>query len=174
MEAVVVREPVEVPGTDGFDAFVSARGDALWRSGWLLTGDPQLAEDLVQTALGKCFARYDKVGPDGFEAYVRRALFTTYVAWWRRRWNGERPTEVLPERASPAADPGVRHDLAVALAGLPRGQRAVLVLRFFEDLTERETAELLGVSVGTVKSQASRGLKALRDSPALRQEDHDV
>jgi RNA polymerase sigma-70 factor (sigma-E family) len=172
MEAVVVRGPVVVPGADGFDAFVAARGDALWRSAWLLTGDPQLAEDLVQTALGKCFTRYDKVGPDGFEAYVRRVLFTTYVAWWRRRWNGERPTEVLPERPSPAADPGVRHDLAVALAALPRGQRAVLVLRFFEDLTERETADLLGVSIGTVKSQASRGLKALRVSPALRQEDH--
>ena len=150
-------EAARVDGrVDSFDAFVGARGDALWRSAWLLTGDVQLAEDLVQTALGKCYGRYDRIGPDGFEAYVRRVLFTTYAAWWRRRWNGERPTADLPERPAPPDDPGLRRDLVSALALLPRGQRAVIVLRFFEDRTERETAALLGVSVGTVKSQASR------------------
>jgi len=95
----------------GFDEFVASRGDALWRSAWLLTGDAHLAEDLVQTALGKSFTAYDRVSRDGsFEAYVRRVLFTTYVAWWRRRWNGERPTEVLPETVAAESDrPGSRH-----------------------------------------------------------------
>jgi len=151
--------------TAGFDAFVASRGNALWRSAWLLTGDAHLAEDLVQTARGKSFPAFERVSRDGsFGAYVRRVLFTTYAAWWRRRWNGERPTEVLPETA--AEDPGSdgRQDLARALAGLPKGQRAVVVLRYVEDLTEAQTADLLGISVGTVKSQTARALAALRAS----------
>ena len=161
----VARETV-----DGFDDFVASRGDALWRSAWLLTGDAHLAEDLVQTALGKSFPAYARVSADGsFEAYVRRVMFTTYAAWWRRRWNGERPTDALPERAGPdwagpTSDPEARQDLAAALAALPRGQRAVVVLRFFEDLTEKQTAGLLGISIGTVKSQTARALAALRAS----------
>ena len=154
-----------------FGAFVAARGDALWRSAWLLTGDHQLAEDLVQTALAKSFRSFDRVGADGFEAYVRRVLFTTYVSWWRRKWRGERPTEVLPETAAAAPDTDGRNDLVAALAELPRGQKAVVVLRYFEDLTEQQTAEVLGVSVGTVKSQCSRGLASLRSSPHLRREE---
>jgi RNA polymerase sigma-70 factor (sigma-E family) len=132
---------------------------------WCGAGGGHLAEDLVQTALGKSFPAYERVSRDGsFEAYVRRVLFTTYAAWWRRRWNGERPTELLPE--TPADDPGRdgRQDLARALAALPRGQRAVVVLRYVEDLTEAQTAELLGISVGAVKSQNARALAALRAS----------
>lgn len=161
-----------VDATASFDAFVSARGDALWRSAWLLTGDGQLAEDLVQTALGKSWPSWDRVSATGsFEAYVRRVMFTTYAAWWRRRWNGERPTEHLPEQPS-AADPAdLRHDLATALAELPRGQRAVVVLRYFEDLSEKQTAEVLGCSVGTVKSQSARALARLRTSAALQLEE---
>lgn len=158
----------------GFDAFVAARGDALWRSAWLLTGDHQLAEDLVQTALAKSWRAWARVGADGFEPYVRRVLFTTYVAWWRRRWRGERPTGELPERPSAGEDSDTRRDLVAALATLPRGQRAVVVLRYFEDLTERETAEVLGVTVGTVKSQSARALAALRTSPLLTEEDDDA
>ena len=79
-----------------FDDFVLARGDALWRGAWLLTGDAQMAEDLVQTALAKAWPKWDRVGPDGFEPYVRRILFTTYASWWRRKWTGERPTGDLP------------------------------------------------------------------------------
>lgn len=162
---------------DGFGAFVAARGDALWRSAWLLTGDHQLAEDLVQTALAKSWRAWAKVGPDGYEAYVRRVLFTTYVSWWRRKWRGERPTGELPEVATGAAATAhadARGDLVAALAELPRGQRAVVVLRYFEDLTEQQTADVLGVSVGTVKSQCSRALTALRSSPRLRSEEtHD-
>jgi len=156
---------------DDFGAFVAARGNALWRSAWLLTSDHQLAEDLVQTALAKSWRAWSRVGPDSFEAYVRRVLFTTYVSWWRRKWRGERPTAELPETATTAVDTDARNDLVAALAGLPRGQRAVVVLRYFEDLTEQQTADLLGISVGTVKSQCSRALTSLRSSPHLQREE---
>lgn len=155
-----------------FDGFVAARGDALWRSAWLLTGDAHLAEDLVQTALAKSFGAWDRIGDvGGFEAYVRRVLFTTYAAWWRRRWNGERPTAELPDAATAGPDLALRRDVLAALSRLPRGQRAVVVLRYFEDLTEAQTAEVLGCSTGTVKSQAARAMAALRSSPDLRPEE---
>jgi RNA polymerase sigma-70 factor (sigma-E family) len=158
--------------TTGFDEFVAARGAALWRTAWLLTGDHHRAEDLVQTALGKAWPHWRRVDDGGsFEAYVRRVMFTTYVSWWRRKWNAELPTGDLPEPTDGTADTatrfGLQHDVATALAALPRGQRAVIVLRYFDDLTEAQTAEVLGCSVGTVKSQASRALAALRSSPAL-------
>ncbi len=172
MERTVVEAvPVGMARDDGFDGFVAARGDALWRSAWLLTGDRQLAEDLVQTALAKSWRAWDRVGPDGFEAYVRRVMYTTYISWWRRKWRGERPTEHLPERPAAVADSDARNDLVAALGGLPRGQRAVVVLRYFEDLTEQQTAAALGIGVGTVKSQCSRALTALRSSPHLRREE---
>lgn len=167
--AVVEREQ---RSSTSFDGFVAARGDALWRSAWLLTGDAHLAEDLVQTALAKSYRRWERIGDvGGFEAYVRRTLYTTYVSWWRRRWNGERATADLPERPVVALDLELRRDLLTALATLPRGQRAVLTLRYFEDLSERETAEVLGCSVGTVKSQAARAITALRSSSTLRNEE---
>ncbi|GAA4697257.1 SigE family RNA polymerase sigma factor [Nocardioides nanhaiensis] len=152
---------------DGFDAFVVARGDALWRTAWWLTGDAHLAEDLVQTALAKSYRAWRRVGPGGFEAYVRRVMVTTQSSWWRRRWRGERPTERLPEAATSGADLDLQRDLVTALRSLPAGQRAVLVLRYLEDLTEQQTAETLGVTVGTVKSQASRALRTLRASGLL-------
>jgi RNA polymerase sigma-70 factor (sigma-E family) len=168
MSGVMVVEQ----SSPGFDEFVGARGDALWRSAWLLTGDGQLAEDLVQTALGKSWPAWDRVSANGsFEAYVRRVMFTTYVAWWRRRWNGERPTRNVPELHEAPGTSELRHDLVRALAALPKGQRAVVVLRYFEDLTERQAAEVLGCSVGTVKSQTARALRALRNSPVLRLEE---
>src|SRR3978361_1224397 len=84
--------------SDGFDEFVAARGSALWRTAWLLTGDHQRAEDLVQTALGKAWPHWQRVSEAGsFEAYVRKVLFTTYVAWWRRKWRAEVPGEVPPD-----------------------------------------------------------------------------
>lgn len=179
MERTVVDEPMPQAvadsggEADGFDAFVSARGDALWRSAWLLTGDHQLAEDLVQTALAKSWRAFSRVGIDGFEPYVRRVMFTTYISWWRRKWRGERPTGELPELAGRdvGADSDGRNDLLAALEGLPRGQRAVVVLRYFEDLSEAQAAGVLGISVGTVKSQCSRALTALRTSPRLQRED---
>ncbi len=166
-EVIVAVEPVAT----SFDGFVAARGRALWRSAWLLTGDSDKAEDLVQTALGKSWPHFDRVSADGsFEAYVRRVMFTTYLSWWRRRWNAEHPSEV-PEQPAGAPDLDLRRDLVSALAGLPKGQRAVVVLRYVEDLTEAQTADVLGISVGTVKSQASRALAALRTSPALAEEE---
>lgn len=147
-----------------FEEFVAARSTALWRSAYLLTGDRQRAEDLLQTALVKVWRRWGSV--DHPETYVRAAIATTYTDWWRRRWNGEVPTGELPETsvASPAGSVEVRRDVLAALATLPRGQRAVVVLRFFDDLTEQQAADALGVSVGTVKSQTSRALAALRAS----------
>lgn len=154
-----------------FEEFVASRGRDLWRSAWLLTGDAQKAEDLVQTALMKCWRRWSSIADDGaVEAYVRRTMLTTYTDWWRRKWNGERPTELVPDAVHRDVDPGLRQDTLAALAVLPRGQRAVIVLRFYEDLTEAQTAEALGISVGTVKSQTSRALNALRSSKILQEQ----
>lgn len=155
-----------------FDEFVATRGDALWRSAWLLTGDSHRAEDLVQTALGKCWPAWERVNANGsFEAYVRRAMFTTYASWWRRAWRRELPTADLPEASADATQPELRSDLVRALAALPPRQRAVVVLRYFEDLSERETATALGCSVGTVKSHTARAMAALRASSILRPEE---
>jgi RNA polymerase sigma-70 factor (sigma-E family) len=154
--------------TADFEAFVAARSAALWRSAYLLTGDRQRAEDLLQTALVKAWRRWDRIAHrEAVESYVRAALVSTYTDWWRRRWNGEISTGALPERSAPSetAHVDVRRDVLAALALLPRGQRAVVVLRYFDDLTEAQTAAALGVSIGTVKSQSARALAALRGSP---------
>jgi RNA polymerase sigma factor (sigma-70 family) len=100
---------------------------------------------------------------------------TTYTDWWRRKWGGETPTDVLPEHGTQAAtdQSDARRDLMRALATLSRGQRAVIVLRYFEDLSESETATTLGCSVGTVKSQTARAMRALRSSPLLSDERED-
>jgi RNA polymerase sigma-70 factor (sigma-E family) len=149
-----------------FDAFVVARSQALLRTAYLLTQDEGLAEDLLQTALTKSWFAWRRIeGPP--EAYVRRVLVTTSASWWRRRWTGERPTETLPERTMPVEDGGDQ-DLWDALGHLPPRQRAVIVLRYLEDRTEVETAELLDCSVGTVKSQASKALAKLRVDAALQ------
>ena len=104
---------------------------------------------------------------------MRRILVNTYATWWRRSWNGELPTDELPEAAATSVgDAEGRSDLWDAMARLPRRQRAVVVLRYFEDLTEAETAETLGCSVGTVKSQASKALAKLRIDPALADDQH--
>jgi len=159
-------QTVTAQPTNDFESFVAARSTALWRSAYLLTGDAHRAEDLLQTALVKVWRRWDRIERrEAVEAYVRAALVSTYTDWWRRRWNGEIPTGELPETPVAAGAPEVRRDVLVALAQLPRGQRAVVVLRFFDDLTEAQTAEALGVSVGTVKSQTSRALASLRTSP---------
>ena len=159
-------------GSDGFDDFVAARSTSLLRTAYLLTHDRGLAEDLLQTALAKAWFAWERI--DGRpEAYVRRILVNTYATWWRRKWNGEEPTEELPESGSVAGRPGESHraderaDLWQALGRLPKRQRAVVVLRFYEDLSEAETAGILGCSVGTVKSQASKALAKLRLDPRL-------
>jgi len=153
-----------------FDQFVAARSSALLRTAYLLTHDHALAEDLLQTALARSWAAWSRI--EGHpEAYVRKVLVNTYASWWRRKWTGEHPTEELPDAGTSdaAAHSDTSHDLWQAMERLPRRMRAVVVLRFFEDLTEAQTAHLLGCSVGTVKSQTSKALAKLRIDPALAQ-----
>ncbi|MEP7090914.1 MAG: SigE family RNA polymerase sigma factor [Nocardioidaceae bacterium] len=155
-----------------FEEFVAARSSRLLRTAYLLTHDRGLAEDLVQTALSKAWFAWGRVDNDP-EPYVRRILVNTYASWWRRRWNGEEPTDALPDTGSSGHDESsaARHDLWDAMARLPKRQRAVVVLRYFEDLSEAQAAEVLGCSVGTVKSQTSRALAKLRIDPALEPTD---
>jgi RNA polymerase sigma-70 factor (sigma-E family) len=157
------------PGT--FEDFVAARGAHLLRMAWLLTGDAHLAEDLLQTALAKVWPRWDRVARDRPEAYVRKVLVTTHASWWQRRWRGEVPTGQLPDTHAARdayVDVDAQHDLAAAVRSLPRHQRAVVMLRFFEDLSVEETAVVLACSTGSVKSQTSRALRTLRERlPAL-------
>ncbi|MFF2043453.1 SigE family RNA polymerase sigma factor [Kitasatospora sp. NPDC058170] len=151
--------------TPDFEEFVAARSPRLLRMAWLLTGDPHLAEDLLQTALAKVWPRWEKIAIDRPEAYVRRVLVNSHVSWWRRRWHGELPHGDLPEpptTADPFENWAVNQVVAAAVRALPPRQRAVVVLRYFEDLSVEETAEALGCTSGTVKSQTHRALQALR------------
>src|SRR5262245_28295851 len=138
---------VPMSTTEGFEAFVAARSGRLLRTAYLLTHDHGLAEDLVQTALAKAWFVWSRIDGDP-EPYVRKVVVNTYASWWRRRWNREHPTGDIPETST---DTGThdRTDLWRALERLPRRQRAVVVLRYFEDLTEAETARVLDCTVGT-------------------------
>lgn len=155
-----------------FDDFVAARSSALLRTAYLLTRDNASAEDLLQSALTQAWLRWNRIA-GSHEAYVRRILVNTYTSWWRRKWNDERPTEDLPDdgTADPSDAAGASHDLWQAMGRLPRKQRAVVVLRYFEDLTEADTAQVMECSVGNVKSQTSRALAKLRVDPALASEE---
>jgi RNA polymerase sigma-70 factor (sigma-E family) len=150
-----------------FADFARVRGPALHRTAYLLTGDWGHAEDLLQTALAKSYLRWDRIADH--EAYVRRVLVTTYASWWRRRWRGEVPHGELPETAGADrwGDVDSRAALHAALGRLPRRMRAVVVLRYHEDMTEAAVAAALGISVGTVKSQCAKALAKLRDDTAL-------
>ncbi|HST86117.1 MAG TPA: SigE family RNA polymerase sigma factor [Kineosporiaceae bacterium] len=149
-------------GYESYLAFVTARQPALIRAATLVSGDPELAQDLVQDALVKLALSWEKVR-DGYpEAYVRRILYRDAISW-RRRFRRERLGVVvdlpLPDPTD-AAD--ARLALRAALSRLTTKQRAVLVLRFYEDLSEHQTADLLGVGIGTVKSQTHAALSRLR------------
>lgn len=153
---------------EGFREFVAARERALLRSAYLLTGNRHQAEDLVQTALVKVAPRWARLIRAGDpEAYIRKVMYHQHISWWRSKGaRAEIPAHQPPERADAVdftAATMVRLVLRQALVRLTRRQRAVLVLRFFEDRSEAETAELLGCSVGTVKSQAHRALARLRE-----------
>ena len=156
----------------GFDEFVAARSGRLLRTAYLLTRDHDLAEDLLQTALTKAWFAWSRIDGEP-EPYVRKVLVNTYASWWRRKWRGEEPTETLPDRPVEVTEGPASQDLWTALGRLPRRQRAVVVLRYFEDLSEVETARLLDCSVGTVKSQASKALAKLRVDPALTEQTDD-
>ncbi|TDC84119.1 SigE family RNA polymerase sigma factor [Micromonospora sp. KC606] len=150
-----------------FDSFVRTRTPALLRSAYLLTGDQHLAEDLVQSALARTHRSWSRLHDTGnAEAYTRKTMYHLQVSWWRRRRVAESVTGELPEPrrhdADHASQTSLRLTLRAALARLSAKQRAVLVLRFFEDRSEAEAADMLGVTVGTVKSQTSKALAKLR------------
>ena len=147
-----------------FSAYVLARQQRLVRFAYLLTGDPHQAEDLVQSALLKVYRRWDHItgSPDG---YVRATIINEHNSWWRRPVRRREVTSsdlVTFTNPTAHADPVADHDLRTQIAALPRQQRAAIVLRYYEDLTEAQTAQILGCSVGTVKSHTSRALKNLR------------
>jgi RNA polymerase sigma-70 factor (sigma-E family) len=165
----------DTAGDTEFSAFVTARYAALARTAYLLTGSRPAAEDLVQTALAKTYASWHRIRDrEAVEGYVRRVMVTTHTSWWR----------ALRDRETPVPDPSMRSgaqaigsddemDAAIStlsdrteiwphVLALPRSQRAVIVLRYYEQLSEAEIAAALGISAGAVKSHASRAMTTLR------------
>ena len=157
---------------DGFRKFVESRSAALVRSAWLLTGDEGLAQDLVQTALAKTWSRWPRVRRQNApEAYVSQVMLSTFLSWTRRRSRTELSVVTDLDRPDPRdafADADLRPPVQTALGELPPRQRAVIVLRFFDNLTEVRTGEVLGCSIGTVTSQTAKALTKLRQSQVLR------
>jgi RNA polymerase sigma-70 factor (sigma-E family) len=148
----------------GLEDFLAERGSALLGTAVLLAGSREAGEDLLQVALERLLRRWRRIDGDP-EGYLRRTLYHLAVDRWR--WRGRHPevglaADVVHRGADPAAAVDLRDALGRALASLPVRQRAVLVLRYFEQLTEAEIAEALGCSSGAVKSSASRGLQRLR------------
>ncbi|WP_242614256.1 SigE family RNA polymerase sigma factor [Actinomadura roseirufa] len=153
-----------------FRAYVTDRGPALLRAATRLTSDRAEAEDLLQAALAKTYLAWDRIEDRAaVDGYVRRAMVNTQISWWRRRKLDIYPTDELPDR--PVDDHTRRselHDvLGRALRRLPERQRLAVVLRYYEDMSEAEIAQVLGVSIGTVKSTVSRAVARLRDDDAL-------
>ena len=141
-----------------FQDFVVTRSDRLLRTAYLLTRDWATAEDLLQESLAKAWFAWPRV--DEPESYVRRVMVTTYTSWWRRKWRRELPSGNLPD--TPCTDALPDDELWHAVGRLPARQRAVIVLRFYEDLPVTEVARLLGCGTGTVKSQTAKALAKLR------------
>jgi RNA polymerase sigma-70 factor (sigma-E family) len=162
------QDPTSTAGAapEGFDAFVQARGRALLRFAYVLCGDAHLAEDLVQEILARLHRRWDKIAALQYpEAYVRTAIVRQFLSWRRRRSSGE---AILAEVPEPAGYDEPQHQVLAQdqmwrlLTGLPRAQRAVLVLRFYNDLPDDEIAALLGCGESTVRSHAARALARMR------------
>ncbi|GLW10145.1 hypothetical protein Misp01_52740 [Microtetraspora sp. NBRC 13810] len=167
------RKAKQVEADPRFAGFVAERGDALLRYGYVLAGNPHDAADLVQEALLKLRAAWPRIrAKDNPESYVRTVMARSHIATWRLRRHEVLAWD-LPERGyQDALADGDEQAMWVALAGLPRKQRAVLVLRYYEGLSDVEIAATLGISRGTVRSQASRALGKLRDAaPAGVRED---
>ncbi|WP_063825137.1 SigE family RNA polymerase sigma factor [Catelliglobosispora koreensis] len=154
--------------SDTFAEFVSMRSPHLLRTAYLLTHDWATAEVLLQSSLIRAWSAWNRIDGDP-EPYVRRIMVNTYSSWWRRKWRAEQPHAELPEHTGedPFRTVDARDEVWRALDRLPRRQRAVLVLRYFEDLPEAEIADVLGVKPGTVKSQAAKALAKLRGVPGL-------
>jgi RNA polymerase sigma-70 factor (sigma-E family) len=152
---------------DSFTAWAAGRRRALVRSAFLLTGDPGRAEDLVQQALFKIAMRWERLCDENPDAYARTVIYRDQVSWWRRR--RERVSAQPIDSIEMPVDIEQSVVMAQALARLTPKQRAVLVLRFYEDLSERDTAAALGVGPGTVKSQTAAALQRLRETaPEVR------
>ncbi|WP_234411110.1 SigE family RNA polymerase sigma factor [Nocardioides terrigena] len=152
-----------------FAEFVAARSAALHRSAYLMVGERQLAQDLLQEALTKTYVAWPTLrDPSRAEAYTRKVITTTAISWYRRKSWQERPSDAIPEVSTEARADAMDDDVArrewvwTALQALPPRQRAAIVLRYYEDLTEAQTAAALGCAVGTVKSQVHAGLASLR------------
>jgi RNA polymerase sigma-70 factor (sigma-E family) len=161
-----VASDVPTQRDEEFAAYMTARQPSLLRTAYLLTGDRHTAEDLVQTALAKLYLSWDKVQHrELVDGYVRRILVNEHNSLWRRAWKRrELSSDTLPDDQGSydRHDDGSSGALWEFVQTLPRRQRAVIVLRYYEELSEAETADALGVSVGTVKSQASRALATMR------------
>ncbi|MEZ0066389.1 RNA polymerase sigma-70 factor (sigma-E family) [Streptacidiphilus sp. MAP12-20] len=161
-----------------FRDFVESRWQPLLRTAYLLTGDHGLAEELLQTALVRTHRRWRQIErSDAPEVYVRKVLVNLHRTWWRRARRREDPTGTVPERVDLTADSHDayaayerRDELWRAVLALPPRMRAALVLRYFEDLPEAEVARILDCSLGTVKSQTSRGLDRLRTAYETRRD----
>ena len=175
-QQVTVRTPgnVRPEGSAGAGAgvtepefleYVRARRRALLRMACVLTGNEADAEDLVQSALAKTYLAADRIEDrSALDGYVRRAIVNTHISWWRRRRVVELPTDELPDEA--VADHAVSSDLQAtvrrAIDRLPGRMRAAIMLRYYDDMTEAEVAEILGISLGTVKSTVARAVAKLR------------
>jgi RNA polymerase sigma-70 factor (sigma-E family) len=159
-----------VTDATAFSDFVDANARRLHQTAWLLTGDWASAQDLVQATLEKCWLKWARIGAHPSpEGYARQVMMSIFFRWRRRRWVGEYPHAEVPDQ--PADDVlaarELRDAIAQAMLALPPRQRAVIALRYFDDLSEEQTARMLGCSTGTVKSQGSRALAKLRAMPAL-------
>ncbi len=178
---VTTREQVPTATAEGRDAafsrYVASRQHALLRTAVLLTGDLHSGEDLLQTALSRLYLAWHRIErQEALDAYVRRIMVNQNTAWWRRTWRRREttvdPADLVPdqrrggprdaERAGPEATVVERTALWQAVQTLPPRQRATIVLRFYEDLSEAQTAEVMACSVGTVKAATSRALAKLR------------
>ncbi|GAA0542436.1 SigE family RNA polymerase sigma factor [Actinomadura livida] len=164
----------ELNGTrhEEFRSYVAERGAVLLRAATQLTSDRAEAEDLLQAALAKTYLAWDRIQDRAaVDGYVRRAMVNTQISWWRRRKLDVYPTDRLPDR--PVADDHARRSemrdaLGRALRRLPERQRVTVMLRYYEDMSEQQIADFLGVSVGTVKSTVSRAVAKLRDEEGLQ------
>jgi RNA polymerase sigma-70 factor (sigma-E family) len=157
--------PADSDDESEFREYVTSRGRALLRTAYLLTGNLADAEDLLQAALAKTYLAWDRIEDRGaLDGYVRRAMINTHISWWRRRRVQEFPTDELPDQAvaDHAAGSDLTETLRAAIDRLPQRMRTAVVLRYYEDMTEAEVAERLGVSLGTVKSTVSRAVAKLR------------
>jgi RNA polymerase sigma-70 factor (sigma-E family) len=156
---------------EGFAQFIEARQLALQRTAWLLTNDWALAQDLVQTALARSWPYWGQIRcGDDPEIYVRRVMVNTWSTWRRRRWRAEQPSGELVDKAATgdlAGEVTTRLAVRSLLAALTDRQRAVVVLRLFDDLSEAQVAQILGCAAGTVKATMSQAMARLRSDPQL-------